>query len=98
MSESFWDDLYGRTRLAWKKLWEAESIRERERYCGVGWQERSSDSERDNRNGFYERDDVTRFGPIRLRELEEGSIRPLTEHEVRLLYHHDGLGLEGGDA
>ena len=40
---------------------------ERERYCGVGWQERSSDSERDNRNGFYERDDVTRFGTIRLR-------------------------------
>ena len=67
LSESFWGDLYGRTRLAWKKLWEAESIRERERYCGVGWQERSSDSERDNRNGFYERDDVTRFGTIRLR-------------------------------
>lgn len=32
-----------------------------------------------------------RFGPIRLRQLEEGSIRPLTEHEVRLLYQHAGL-------
>ena len=41
-----------------------------------------------------------RFGPIRLRELEQGTIRPLTEHEVRLLYHHAGLDLpaEGNDA
>ncbi|MCZ6708024.1 MAG: pseudouridine synthase, partial [Chloroflexi bacterium] len=26
-----------------------------------------------------------RFGPIRLRDLESGQLRPLTDHEVRLL-------------
>ena len=46
---------------------EAESLRERDRYCGLGWHERSSDADRDYRNGFYERDYVTRFGTIRLR-------------------------------
>ena len=53
-------------RLAGKKLFEAESLRERDRYCGLGWHERSSDAERDYRNGFYERDYVTCFGTIRL--------------------------------
>ena len=54
-------------RLAGKKLFEAESLRERDRYCGLGWHERSSDAKRDYRNGFYERDYVTCFGTIRLR-------------------------------
>ena len=67
LQESFWGDLCGRTRLAWKKFFEAESLRERDRYCGLGWHERSSDADRDYRNGFYERDYVTRFGTIRLR-------------------------------
>ena len=41
-----------------------------------------------------------RFGPIRLRDLEAGSIRPLSEHEVRLLYRHARLGTtaESADA
>ncbi len=26
-----------------------------------------------------------RFGPIRLRDLESGQLRPLTDHEIRLL-------------
>ena len=32
LQESFWGDLCGRTRLAWKKFFEAESLRERDRY------------------------------------------------------------------
>ena len=63
LQESFWGDLCGRTRLAWKKFFEAECY-------GSGtatvdcWHERSSDADRDYRNGFYERDYVTRFGTI----------------------------------
>ena len=32
MKESFWGDLYGKTRLAWKKFWDAQSLRERDSY------------------------------------------------------------------
>jgi hypothetical protein len=32
MQESFWGDLYGKRRLVWKKFWEAESGRARDRY------------------------------------------------------------------
>lgn len=67
VKESFWGDLYGQTKLAWKKFFEAESERERDRYCGAGWYERSGEVERDYRNGYYERDWVTRFGTLRLR-------------------------------
>jgi transposase-like protein len=66
--ESFWGDLYGQTRLAWKKFFEAESQRERDRYLGLGRHERIEPEQRvDYRNGYYERDFVTRFGTIRLR-------------------------------
>ena len=34
LQESFWGDLYGRTRLAWKKFFELESERLRDRYAG----------------------------------------------------------------
>jgi putative transposase len=68
LKESFWGDLYGRTRLAWKKFWEAESLRERDSYMKTGWYEPVEPSRRlDYRNGFYERDFVTRLGTIRLR-------------------------------
>jgi transposase-like protein len=50
----------------WKEFFQAESQRERDRYMGVGWHDRSEDRP-DYRNGFYERDWVTRFGTIRLR-------------------------------
>ena len=66
LKESFWGDLYGRTRLAWKRFWEAESIRERDSYMKTGWYEPVERSQRlDYRNGFYERDFVPnreRFG------------------------------------
>jgi hypothetical protein len=43
MQESFWGDLYGRTRAAWKKFFEGESERLRELCAGcrpgkwAGW-------------------------------------------------------------
>lgn len=36
----FWGDLCGRTRLAWKKFWEAESERVRASYLKPAWHER----------------------------------------------------------
>ena len=67
MKESFWGDLYGQTRLAWKKYFEAESERLRDLYSGWAPYQRSMTPPRDYRNGYYERDFVTRFGTIRLR-------------------------------
>jgi putative transposase len=66
LKESFWGDVYGKTKEAWKRLLEAESMRERDRYLGAGWYERN-EGRRDYRNGFYERDYVTVFGTLRLR-------------------------------
>ena len=67
LKESFWGDLYGRTRLAWKKFWEAQSLRERDSYMKSGWYQPVHPEARvDYRNGFYERDYVTRLGTIRL--------------------------------
>jgi hypothetical protein len=49
--ESLWGDLYGQTRLAWKKFFEAESQRERDRYLGLGRHERIEPEQRvDYRN------------------------------------------------
>ena len=67
LKEGFWGDLYGQTRLAWKKFFEADSARQRDQYCGAGWHERREQAEPDYRNGYYERDFVTRFGTLRLR-------------------------------
>ena len=65
--ESFWGDLYGKTQLAWKGFFELQSERERDRYSGAGRYERDTKQRRDYRNGYYERDFLTRFGSIRLR-------------------------------
>jgi len=67
ISESLWGDVYGKTREAWKKFLDAESLRARDRYCGAGWYERAPEPEREYRNGFYERDYTTILGPMRLR-------------------------------
>jgi putative transposase len=67
MKESFWGDLYDRTKQAWKQLFEAESERLRDLYSGWGAYQRSATPQRDYRNGYYERDFVTRFGTLRLR-------------------------------
>ena len=65
--ESFWGDLYGQTQLAWKGFFELQSERERDRYSGAGRYERDARQRKDYRNGYYERDFLTRFGTIRLR-------------------------------
>ena len=67
MKESFWGDLEGRTKLAWKHLFESESERLRDRYAVLDSYERGPRQTRQYRNGYYERDFVTRFGTIRLR-------------------------------
>jgi putative transposase len=67
MKESFWGDLEGRTKLAWKHLFESESERLRDRYAVLDSYERGPRQPRQYRNGYYERDFVTRLGTIRLR-------------------------------
>jgi transposase-like protein len=67
MKESFWGDVYGQTKLAWQGFLELESQRQRDRFSGWGRYGRRSGKRRDYRNGYYERDFVTRFGTIRLR-------------------------------
>ncbi len=67
MKESFWGDLYGQTRQAWQRFFELQSERQRDRFSGWGRYERRRGKRRIYRNGYYERDFVTRFGTIRLR-------------------------------
>lgn len=67
MKESFWGDLYGQTRQSWQRFFELESERQRDRFSGWARYERRRGKRRNYRNGYYERDFVTRFGTIRLR-------------------------------
>jgi hypothetical protein len=67
LKESFWGDLHGQTRQAWQRFFELESTRQRDRFSGWAAYERRRGRRRDYRNGYYERDFVTRFGTIRLR-------------------------------
>ena len=67
MKESFWGDLYGQTRQVWKEQLEAESRRQRDRYAVREVYQRRSNRREPYRNGYYERDFVTRLGTIRLR-------------------------------
>lgn len=67
LRESFWGDLNGKTREAWKKFFEADSERQRDRFAVVDAYERNAKQRRDYRNGYYERDFVTVLGTLRLR-------------------------------
>jgi putative transposase len=67
MKESFWGDLYGQTKLAWQQFFELQSERQRDRYAVRGVYQRRRNQQQPYRNGYYERDFVTRFGTIRLR-------------------------------
>jgi hypothetical protein len=67
LKESFWGDLEGRTKLAWKHLFESESERLRDRYAVWDSYERGPRRSSQYRNGYYDRDFVTRFGTIRLK-------------------------------
>ncbi|MGB7603656.1 MAG: hypothetical protein WBM24_25385, partial [Candidatus Sulfotelmatobacter sp.] len=62
MKESFWGDVYGQTRLAWQQFFQLQSERQRDRFSGWGRYERRRGKRRDYRNGYYERDFVTRLG------------------------------------
>lgn len=64
--EQFWGDLAQRTRESWQDLLGRLSIEARDRYLGVREYERSP-ARPDARNGFYERDFVTRLGTLRVR-------------------------------
>src|SRR2546426_2940012 len=67
LKETFWGDVYGQTRLAWQRFFQLQSERQRDRFAGWGWYERGARKRRQYRNGYYERDFVTRFGTLRLR-------------------------------
>src|SRR5712691_9707276 len=67
LKETFWGDLYGQTRLAWQRFLQLQSERQRDCCAGWGWYERGARKRRQYRNGYYERDFVTRFGTLRLR-------------------------------
>jgi putative transposase len=72
LKETFWGDLYGKTRILWKQFWEAESMRERSRYLATDSYERvEKEKRRGYRNGYYERDFVTRLGTLRIRIARE---------------------------
>jgi putative transposase len=67
LKESFWGDVEKKTQLAWKRFLEEESERLRDRYAVLDSYERGPRQPSQYRNGYYERDFVTRFGTIRLR-------------------------------
>ncbi len=67
VKESFWGDLYGQTRQAWKKFLELESERLRDRYAGWPQHGRGPRKPGGYRNGYYLRGFATVFGTIRLR-------------------------------
>lgn len=64
--EDFWGDLAQQTRQSWQDFLGRLSIEARDRYLGVRNYERSPERI-DVRNGFYERDFVTRLGTLRVR-------------------------------
>jgi putative transposase len=67
LKDSFWGDLEQKTRLAWKQFFESDSERMRNLYMGCESYERGPRPAVGYRNGYYERDFVTRFGTIRLK-------------------------------
>jgi putative transposase len=66
IQEQFWRDLAQQTRQQWQDFLGRLSLEARDRYLGVREYERSP-TRRDARNGFYERDFVTRLGTLRVR-------------------------------
>jgi len=66
LKESFWGDLQGQVQQSMRKLFELLSERQRDLYM-VSPRHSRHKPRRDYRNGYYERDFVTRFGTLRLR-------------------------------
>src|SRR5258708_13037314 len=68
MKESFGGDVYGETKLLWKKqLLEADSRRERDRYAVREVYQRRHNRRQPIATATCERDFVTRLGTLRLR-------------------------------
>ena len=66
LKESFWGDMQGQVQKASKRLFELLSERQRNLYM-VSPRYSRAEKRKDYRNGYYERDFVTRFGTLRLR-------------------------------
>src|SRR5258708_11447121 len=66
LKESFWGDLQGQTRKAAQRLFELLSERQRDLYM-VSARYSRTEKRKDYRNGYYQRDFVTRLGTLRLR-------------------------------
>lgn len=66
LREQFWGDLAQQTRQSWQDFLGRLSLEARDRHLGVREYERSA-ARTDARNGFYERDFVTRLGTLRVR-------------------------------
>ncbi len=67
LKETFWGDVYGKTKLLWKKFFEEESERLRDVEVGYDWHQPESKEKRSYRNGFYWRTFVTWLGTLRLK-------------------------------
>ena len=67
MKQTFWGDLYGQTKLAWQGFFELQSERQRDRFAVREAYGRRRHRGQPYRNGYYERDFVTRLGTLRLR-------------------------------
>jgi putative transposase len=66
LRESFWGDLQGRVQQAAQQFFQQLSERQRDRYM-VSRRYQRSEQGKDYRNGYYQRDFVTKFGTLRLR-------------------------------
>ena len=66
LKESFWGDLQGEVQQSMRRLFELLSERQRDLYM-VSPRYGRQKPRQDYRNGYYERDFVTRFGTLRLR-------------------------------
>ncbi len=66
LKETFWGDVYGKARGALKEFLAQESARLRDQYVRSE-PRKQSPTRRGQRNGFYWRDFVTRFGTLRLK-------------------------------
>jgi putative transposase len=66
LQDSFWGDLESKTQQAAQRLFDGLSERQRDLYM-VSPRYSRSEERRDYRNGYYERDFVTKFGTLRLR-------------------------------
>ena len=66
LKDSFWGDLQGQVQQSMRRLFELLSERQRDLYM-VSPRHSQQKPRRDYRNGYYERDFLTRFGTLRLR-------------------------------